>query len=227
MKKVALFSSFLCFVGSAFCQQPSQSYDSSFKALYKAVALRPGRLGQQGILNDSVIKRWDKDIVIYIEGGTGKTRREILGKLTNTIALLSPALNNKIKISFAKDKASANYLINLNPGGRSGWYVRWDGNDNIYSCILSVNTAIYFNLDQQTELISHYFLKSLGDFGFSREEKSELRTNNPSIASNMRFWRQDINDIDLKILKLHYADEIKPGMAEKDIDHFFEKHSSN
>ncbi len=216
MKKFLLFLHFICIAGMAICQDQSTSYDSSFRELYKTIALHPGYINGGGIITDPVIKRWDKDIKIFIEGGSTRSRREILAKLKNTIAVISPALNNKIKISFTDDKPSANYLINLDVAGRSGWYLKWDRLDNIYSCVVIVNTTSVFNRDQQAGLVSHYFLKSLGDFIVTK--------NDPPVVSNMRLWRKDINDTDLQILKLHYSDDIKPGMNDKDIDRFFFSH---
>jgi hypothetical protein len=74
-------------------------------------------------------------------------------------------------------------------------------------------------------MISHYFLQSLGDFVFNSKDRSVYPKNTPSLASNMSLWRNDINDVDLRILKVHYADGIKTGMAGKDIDLYFEGHS--
>jgi len=213
MKKIFLFFSFLCLAGSAFCQNPASSYDSSFQKLYKDMALHPWHRNSRGIFQDSVIRRWDRNIAIFIEGGSPKDRKEILTKLKNTIAFISPALSNKIKISFADDKSSANYLIRLTNFGINGWYLKWDGLNNIYNCLVNINTRTTFNHDQQTALVSHYLLHSLGDF--------VSMPNTPPVASNMRFWRQDPNDIDLQLVRLHYSDNIKPGMAERDIDKVF------
>jgi plasmid maintenance system killer protein len=218
MKKIILFFSFICVIETAICQNQARQYDSSFKAFYKTLALHPGYKNPRGIVRDSVIRRWDKDINIFVDGGIGKERKEIIAKLKNTIALIYPALNNKIKISFADDKSSANYLINLNIVGENRWYLKWDRMDNIYSCIVNINTRITFNYDQQAALASHYFLKTLGDFTYPQDA--------PLVVSNMRLWRQDINNIDLQILRVHYSDDIKPGMAEKDIDNFFSTHSN-
>jgi hypothetical protein len=224
MKKRILFFGFIGLMGMAFGQNGHSSYDSSFRMLYKAVALHPGYINREGIMNDSVIKRWDKDIRIYVECGSGKTKREILGKLKNTIALISPALNNRITIGFTNDKSAANYLINLEAIGRSGWHIKWDGHDDIYSCIMYINPRTIFNRDEQAGLVSHYFLQSLGDFVFSKKDWSDLIKNDPATSSNMSLWREDINDIDFRIVKLHYSNDIKPGMAEKEIDQFFERH---
>jgi hypothetical protein len=218
MKKSILFFGLICVIETAICQNQAQSYDSSFKAFYKTLALHPGYRNDRGIINDSVIRRWDKDINIFVEGGSGKERKEIIAKLKNTIALISPALNNKIKISLVDDKSSANYLININVVGQNRWYLKWDGMNNIYSCIVNINTRITFNRDQQAALAAHYFLKTLGDFAFT--------ANAPVIVSNIRLWRQDINDVDLQILRVHYSDDIKPGMAEKDVDNFFFMHAN-
>ncbi len=226
MKKSILFWGLMGLVAMALGQDRHPTYDSSFKTLYKAVALHPGYINREGVMNDSVIKRWDKDIRIYVECGSGKTKREILGKLKNTIALISPALNNKITIAFTDDKPAANYLINLEAIGRSGWHIKWDGRDDIYSCIMYINPRVIFNRDEQAGLVSHYFLQSLGDFVFNKRDWSELIRNDPAANSNLSLWREDLNDIDFKIIKLHYSNEIRPGMAEKEIDAFFERHGS-
>jgi hypothetical protein len=227
MKKYTLFLGFICLIGSAFGQAPvAPAYDSSFKAIYKAAALHPGYINMHGVMHDSVVRRWDRDIVIYITGEDRKSRKEILDKLKNTIAVVTPALGNKIKISFTDDLARSNYLIDLDFRGRSTWLLRWDNQENIYNCRVLVDTKHIFNLDQQADLISHYFIKSLGDFVFSWEDRTNLIKNNASVASNMSHWRQDINGIDLAILKVHYADDIKPGMNRAAIDQYFEKHSN-
>jgi len=227
MKKIAFLTVCLCaIVITCWSQNEPGTYDSSFRALYKAAALHPGRINRRGIMNDSIVRRWDKDIAIYVTGGTSKERKEVLGKLKNTIALLSPALNNKINISFTDEKRNANYLINLDFKGSSGWWIDWDRLGNIYKCILTLNTRQVFNHEQQADLVSHYFYQSLGDFVFNKTDRDGLLKNDPSIASNVSLWRQDINDIDLRMLKLHYSDDIKPGMAKKDIDQFFDKHSN-
>jgi hypothetical protein len=224
MKKTTLFIGFICLIGSAFCQAPV--HDSSFKAIYKAAALHPGYVNRRGVMHDSVVRRWDTDITIYIRGENRKSRKEILEKLKNTIAVISPALNNKIKISFTDDLARSNYLIDLNYLGRSTWLLRWDNQNNIYNCRMLVNTRYIFNLDQQADLVSHYFIKSLGDFVFSQEDRTNLIKYDSAVASNMSHWRQDINGIDLEILKIQYADDIKPGMNRAAIDRYFEKHSN-
>jgi hypothetical protein len=225
MKKYTLFLGFICLIGNAFCQAPPV-YDSSFKAIYKAAALHPGYVNRRGVMHDSVVRRWDRDIVIYIKGEDRKSRKEILDKLRNTIAVITPALGNKIKISFTNDLAYSNYLIDLDYRGRSGWFLRWDNQENIYNCRLLMNTTYTFNRDQQADLISHYFIKSLGDFVFSWEDRTNLIKYNASVASNMSHWRQDINGIDLQMLKVQYSDDIKPGMNRAAIDRYFETHSN-
>ena len=218
MKKIFLFFSFIYLAGTARCQSPASSYDSSFQKLYKEIALHPWHRNSRGIFQDSVIRRWDRDIEIFIEGGSSKDRKEILDKLKNTIAFISPALSNKIRISLANDKSSANYLIRLTNFGINGWYLKWDGLNNIYNCLVNINTRVTFNRDQQAALASHYLLKTLGDF--------VSMPNTTPVVSNMRFWRQDLNDVDLQIVKLHYSDIIKPGMAERDLDKVFSMHSN-
>lgn len=226
MKKLFFFFGLIGLVGAVAGQSnsPSTTYDSSFKALYKATALHPGYRNRAGRIHDSVVRRWDSDIAIFIEGGRSKERKEIVGKLRNTIGLITPSLNNKIKISFTDNKATANYLIVLTVLGRSGWYLNWDNLNNIYSCRMLLNTKAIFNDEQRAEIASHYFLKSLGDFVLSKEERAELDYNDSSVAANMNSWRKDITNIDLRILRLHYADDIKPGMSAKDIDLYFSRH---
>jgi len=224
MKKSTFFLALICLIGSAYSQGPV--YDSSFKAVYKAAALHPGYINRRGIMHDSVVRRWDKDIAIYIKGEDRKSRKAILGELKNTIALITPVLGNKIKISFTDRLSSSNCLIDLDFRGRSGWFLRWDNQENIYNCRILVNTSYIFSLDQQAALISHYFIKSLGDFVFSWEARTNLIKYDSSVASNMSHWRQNINGIDLEILKIQYSDDIKPGMNRKDIDQYFEKHSN-
>jgi hypothetical protein len=224
MKKYILFFGFICLIGSAYSQ--ASVYDSSFKALYKAAALHPGYTNMRGIMHDSVVRRWDRDIVIYIKGENRSSRKEILARLKNTIATITPAIGNKIKISFTDNLAYANYLIDLDFRGRSRWLLSWDNQNNIYNCRVLVDTKHIFNLDQQAALISHYFIQSLGDFVFNWEDRNGLIKDDASVASNMSHWRQDINGIDLELLKIHYADAIKPGMNREDIDRYFEKHSN-
>jgi hypothetical protein len=217
MKKLIFLFSFICIAATvALCQDQQQSYDSSFRELYKTIALHPGYINGRGIITKPVIRKWDKDITIFIEGGSRKNRREIVAKLENTIAVISPALDNKIKILFTNDKSSANYLIDLSSGAASGWYLRWDNLGNIYNCVIQLNTYKIFNQKQLIGMASHYFLKSLGDF---------ITITAPPVASNLASWMQDINEVDLQILKLHYSSDIKPGMTWKDVDKVFSTHN--
>jgi hypothetical protein len=218
MKKFILLSNlFLCF-NAVFCQQTAVTYDSVFQDLYKQVALHPVKLNRQGRLYDPVIKKWDQNIAIFIEGGTQNSRDHIEQKLKKVISEISPVLNNKIKISFVSDKSAANYLIKLDTIGRNtSWYLRWDPTYVIYNCVVTVDTKTVFNLDEQAGKVSSDFLKSLGDFSVSQLEKP--------VSSNMVIWRKDITDTDLRILGLQYSDDIKPGMREKDIDKYFFSHS--
>jgi hypothetical protein len=231
MKRSILFFSSLFFIGAVYCQDLAEPqsqappYDSSFKALYKAVALHPGYRNWEGVIHDSVVKRWDKDIIIYVEACDETSRRKVIRKLKNTIALLAPALNNKINISFTTDKASANYLVHISYLGRTGWHIKWDGRNNIYNCIMVINARSIFNREQQVGLASHYFLQSLGDFVFNRKDRPAFASDT-AVSTNLSLWRQDITSTDLQILKVHYADEIRPGMARKDIDQYFEKHGN-
>jgi hypothetical protein len=218
MKKIIFFLPLISITVLAFGQDNAQRYDSSFRDWYKRIALHPGHVNRRGIIQDSVVRRWDKDIVIFVEGGTPGSRRAIRTKLKNTIEIITPSLDNKIRISFTDKKSTANYVIDLNCQEISGWYEKWDALDNIYSCELRINTTAIFNFDQQAALVSHYFLKTLGDFGYT--------PNTPMVVSNMRLWRQDINDMDLQILKLHYSDNIRPGMGKMEIDKFFSGHEN-
>jgi hypothetical protein len=52
---------------------PSETYDSSFKPLYKSIALHPGYINARGKLTNPVIKKWDGDIAIYVEGVPERT----------------------------------------------------------------------------------------------------------------------------------------------------------
>ncbi|HEY6899173.1 MAG TPA: hypothetical protein VI233_00960 [Puia sp.] len=221
MKKLLLLFGCTLLIGAVFGQ--GQSYDPSFKNLYKAVALHPYYRNSAGRFHDSVVKRWDRDIRIYVQGSDKSIRKEVLNKLRSTIELITPALDNKLHISFTKNKQSANYLINLDSKGRSGFFIKWDSRFNIYSCQLLLNTRLIFNGDEQAGHVSHYFLQSLGDFVFNQNDRNGLLKTDPATSSNLSYWRQDINDTDLRILKLHYADQIKTGMSAKDIDQFFDR----
>jgi hypothetical protein len=218
MKKPILLVSLLFCVNSVFCQHSAMIYDSAFQVLYKQVALHPPRLNRQGKLYDPVIKKWDKDISIYIEGGSLNSRTHIEQKLKKVVSEISPALGNKIKIYFVTDKSVANYLIKLDTvGSNTSWYLRWDAMFNIYNCVVTVDTKTIFNLDEQADKVSSDFLKSLGDFSVSQLDKP--------VSSNMVLWRKDITETDIRILGLQYSDEIKTGMREKDIDKYFFTHS--
>ncbi|MBS1660334.1 MAG: hypothetical protein JST68_04715 [Bacteroidetes bacterium] len=221
MKNLLLLFGCILFIGAAFGQ--GQAYDPSFKTLYKAAALHPYYRNGSGRIHDSVVKRWDRDIVIYVQGCDRSIKKEVTNKLRSTIDLITPSLDNKIKISFTSHKKLANYLVNLDSRGRSGFFLTWDSRFNIYRCRLLLNTGLVFNGDEQTARISHYFLQSLGDFVFNQKDRRGLLKNDPSTASNLSYWRQDINNTDLQILKLHYADPIKTGMSAKEIDQVFDQ----
>jgi hypothetical protein len=218
MKKPILLVCLLFCTCTAFCQHSAMLYDSVFQDLYKQVALHPPRLNRQGKLYDPVIKKWDKDISIYIEGGSLNSRAHIEQKLKKVVSEISPALGNKIKIYFVTDKSVANYLIKLDTvGSNTSWYLRWDAMFNIYNCVVTVDTKTIFNLDEQADKVSSDFLKSLGDFSVSQLDKP--------VSSNMVLWRKDITETDIRILGLQYSDDIKTGMREKDIDKYFFAHS--
>jgi hypothetical protein len=218
MKKPVLLFYLLFCINTVFCQQTAVTYDSAFQDLYKQVALHPVRPNRQGKLYDPVIKKWDQNIAIFIEGGNQNGRDHIEQKLKKVITEISPALNNKIKFSFVSDKSTANYLIKLDTvGNNASWYLRWDVMYNIYNCVVTVDTKTVFNLDEQAGKVASDFLKSLGDFSVSQLEKP--------VSSNMVLWRRDITETDLRILGLQYSDDIKSGMREKDIDKYFFSHS--
>jgi hypothetical protein len=218
MKKFLFFPIFMCVACSAFSQDHPTMYADSFRTLYKSIALHPSHVDFRGKRTNPVIKKWDKDITIYVEGSTGKDRREVLEKLKSTVSLISPSLENKIRVSFTKNKAVANYIVDLDNRGPNRWSLKWDDQGNIYSCIVRINTSDLFNLDQQAAVVSQYFLKTLGDFVMSDDTL-------PTVF-NMRNWRKDVNEVDLQILKLHYSDDIKPGMSAKDLDDYFARHSN-
>ena len=204
---------------SIFGQNTVPIYDSSFQDLYKQMALHPPTLNSRGKVFQPVIKKWDQDISIFIEGGSAESRNHIELKLKKLITDITPALGNKIKINFVANKSVSNYLIKLDTVGQnSSWYLRWDALFNIYNCILTIDTKTVFNLDEQAGKVSSDFLKSLGDFSVGQLEKP--------ISSEMVVWRLNITQTDLRILELQYSDEIKPGMKEKDIDRYFFNHGS-
>ncbi len=176
--------------------------DSLFLEIYKDVVY--GKLNS-ATRNSEIMKYWKEDLKVYFDPSVPKPHQNYLldfaNKITSDIDSLNISRVNTLEesnyhIYYLTDDRNIDHdpRIKDNPGG---YYVSWK-NHQIYNGALKINTNYAVKDDHQLQLLTHYFIGSLGYFKSSDNLECE------SYLSSCSNYRK-LTQMDLEILKYHYS----------------------
>ena len=151
------------------------------------------------------MKYWKDDIRIYFDESVPEADVRFMMKIAENISNEVDSLN--ISRNFIKEKSNyfvyylnKDFNVEHEPriGSKSGYYIHWNGKNQIYKGTLKINTTVVKNNLLKENLLLYHFFKSLGYF--SKSEK----LNCESILSTCNSYRSLTQD-DLELLKYHYS----------------------
>ena len=180
--------------------------DSIFLDIYKNVVYNSGKTKER-------MRYWKEDVKIYFDESVPAAHAQELMDFVENISEGIDSLN--ISRNFIKEKA--NYLVYYlnrkhntdyepriaNTSG--GYYVSWNGKQQIYDGKLRINTELLNSESYQLEHLKYHFFKSLGFF------KSSNQLNCESYLSACNTNRV-ITPIDLEVLQYHYSYGVCKGV---------------
>ncbi|MBB1194157.1 hypothetical protein DNC80_10835 [Flavobacterium sp. SOK18b] len=169
------------------------------------------------------MKIWKDKIKIYFDKSVDKYYKT---HLVDFAKYLDKEVDS-LKISFVKNKEESNYVIyaiendtdvNLDPRilSKEGYYLNWNGKQNIYECTLKMNKQQDISNEQILTNTKILFFKTLGYF-FQNYDTS----NCSSYFSTCKKEKKVFDKKDLEILKYHYSYGICKGT---NIDTFEKNH---
>jgi len=176
--------------------------DSTFLSIYKNVVFNTGKLDS----DKQRMRYWKNDIKIYFDESVPSTHAKKLMKFAHKVSKDVDSLN--ISRNFVREKS--NYLVyylnrenttDFEPrigNTKGGYYISWNGKQQIYDGKLKVNTEMIKSAEYQFLFLKYYFFKSLGHF------KSSKQLNDTSFLAAGKKQRK-LSSKDIEILKYHYS----------------------
>lgn len=156
--------------------------------------------------NKSRIRYWKNDVKVYFDESVPSSHAKKLMQFASEISAYIDSLN--ISRNFVKEKANyfvyylnQEYKTDYDPrisNSRSGYYISWNGKQQIYDGKLKINTELIPTEKYQLEHLKFHFFKSLGYFNSSRQ----LDCDSYLSACNTN---RIVTPIDMEILKYHYS----------------------
>lgn len=198
---------------------PYEAKDSAFLEIYKNVVY-----GTDESPKDPLFMRYWKDSVkVYFEPSVPVSHADDLMKFALKISKDIDSLN--IKRVYTVDDSNyriyylnSEYNTDFEPRivNKSGYYLHWNGRNEIYKTDLKINTGQTDNDNYIFELLKFQFFRSLGYFRSSK--KLDCR----SYLSACRVPRQ-LTNIDLELLKYHYSYGVCKGVNLEDFEELHSK----
>jgi len=176
--------------------------NSTFLNIYKNVVYNTGRSRS----DEERMRYWKDDIKIYFDKSVPVSHTKELMQFADRISSDVDSLN--ISRNFIPEKA--NFLVyyldqehttDYEPrigNTKGGYYISWNGKQQIYDGKLKINTELLRSENIQLEHLKYHFFKSLGHFKSSRQLNCESYL---SACNTNRV----ITPIDIEILKYHYS----------------------
>lgn len=194
--------------------------DSLFLEIYKDVVYgKPG----SNTRDSEIMKYWKDEIKIYFDPSVPYPHQNYLMGFAKKIISGIDSLNISKVNTLEESNYHIYYLteehkIDHDPRIKNdlgGYYVNWK-NHQIYKASLKINLKHATRDDYQLQLLTHYFIGSLGYF------KSSDRLECESYLSSCSHFRR-LTSMDLEILKYHYSYGICKGV---NLERFEEMHSN-
>jgi len=166
--------------------------------------------------NTQVIRKWDSDVRIKINGNPNEKDLEALNQVISDI---NEIIGDKINISLVR--TNQNIDINFVPlskfsicnavSGNYGYFnCKWR-NDVIYECNICIATDDILLQEERAHMIREEITQSLGLM------KDSLRYRD-SIFYQGWTQTQRYSELDKKMIEILYSDDIRPGMRKEEVE---------
>ena len=188
--------------------------DSAFLELYKAVVFNAKKENS----DKTTMKYWKDDIKIFFEESVPKSHVNDLMEFAQSISKDIDSLNIERVDNIEASNYHIYYLnlesnIDYDPriARNSGYYISWNGKQQIYDASLKINTENVKNSITQRNHLKYWFFRSLGYF-YSSDDMDCY-----SMLSSCKGYRRASKE-DLEILKYHYSYGVCKGVNLKSFE---------
>jgi hypothetical protein len=193
-------------------QVPYEEKDSIFLERYKNIVYNKKYQNKNQQVYPTM-KTWKTEIKIYVDQSVDKNTvkkfREFAENIDQEVDSLKISfINNKSKSNYfiygMKDATSENFDVRII--NKEGYYLEWNGKQNITRCSLKLNTKDTFSEEQKVSSLKLNFIRTLGYFYL--EPNFTECTSYFSICPSIK---KIFDKNDLEILKYHYSYGICKG----------------
>jgi len=171
--------------------------------------------------NTQLIRKWDSDIKIKING---TPNQRDLSALNMTISDINDIIGDKISVYIDESNPNINIyfvpihdfsICNAVPGNYGYFFCKWR-NNIIYECDICIATDESLLQEERSHMIREELTQSLGLM------KDSLRYPD-SIFYERWSYTQKYSAIDVKMNKILYSDDIKAGMRKDEVENVLRK----
>ena len=178
-------------------------------------------LGSEYGSNVQVIRRWDSDIKIKINGNPNE---KDLQTLNQVISDINEIIGDKINLSLVDSNQNIDInfvplsdfsICNAAPGNYGYFNCKWS-NNVIYECDICIATDDVLLQEERSHMIREELTQSLGLMNDSLGYRD-------SIFYEEWTYTQKYLEIDKKMIEILYSDKIKPGMVKQEVESVLRK----
>ena len=182
-------------------------------------------LGPQYGESSPLIRKWDKDLRIKVNGNPTENDIKYLNQVINELNIL---LQNKIKINIVETNQNVDmYFVPLSefsicnavPGNYGYFTCKWR-NNLIYEGNICIATDDIITQEERSHLIREMVTRALGLMNVSNKYPDSIFYKDWSRT-------QQFSEIDKIVIQTLYSDLISPGMSEEDISKIIYPSQSN
>lgn len=195
---------------------PYEPRDEEFLKMYKHVVF--GNTDE--LQKKSTIKVWKEPIRLFFDPSVPEKHRK---KLLQFSKKVSSGIDS-LRITEVKDRARSNFLVfyrnseddfdqeqRINNNRNSGYYVSWNGKQQINRGVVKVNAFKIDHEDHELDLLKYQFFKALGYFHFSPEIPCKGYLSGCPV-------KRTLTTEDFEILKYHYSYGMCKGIDMKNFE---------
>lgn len=192
-------------------QESNSKYTESEIEYFKEIAL-----GTEYGNNQEVIRKWNTDIRIKVNGSPNERDIQTLNRVISDLNLI---IGDKINISIVSDNENINInfvplsefsICDAVPGNWGYFNTKWK-NNVIYEASICIATDKLVYQEERSHMIREELTQSLGLMKDSNKYRD-------SIFYQGYTATQEYSQMDIKIIEILYSDEIKPGMGKEEIE---------
>ena len=188
---------------------PYEYKDEKFLDLYKQVVFNSNNPKKK---SKTYMRYWKEPIKLYVHNTIPESHQSNLVAFTNFISENVDSLNirqvstpeeSNFIVYYTKNDTDKDFEPKINDN-ISGYYVNWNGNNQIYKAVVKVNTMNLTTEAFQLLHLKHNFFRALGHFNSSKDLPCS------DYFANCKTMKE-FSENDLSLLKYHYSYGICKG----------------